>query len=233
MKLDKRQKIILVILVLLVIFLVWQILGLRSSTAKKPMPVKTIRKTEVISAPAPVVAPKTTAAAPTFTQPQLLPPQQVEYLQAVDQYQLAQIKRMLAEQIAATAVANQNAAKAKVETSKILSETPMNFGGAFAPQSTGPVSEPTEAALQPQTSATSIQTQTVSTGTPMGYQVVFIGNKEGRWSAILSKNNEYTIVAPGTVLPDQVTVMNINQNGVTLKFQDTTTTVPFQNTLVG
>lgn len=128
--LDKRQKIILVILILLVAFLLWQIFGLKSSGSKAKnltpvKPVATLTKTaassEAMTPPSPPIV-----RAPIAPQPQLIPPQQAEYLQTVDQYQLAQIKRMLAEQIAATAAADASAAKSKAETNKLIGASSAN-----------------------------------------------------------------------------------------------------------
>src|SRR3990167_2390436 len=136
MKLDKRQKIILVIFIILVAFLVWQLRGLWRSP--KPASVK-----PVLAKPAPTEAhapitpppgsrpplPSLADAVSPPAQPQLIPPQQAEYLRTVDAYQLAQVKRMLAEQVAATAQADATTAKAKAETNKIVLG---EIGGAFS-----------------------------------------------------------------------------------------------------
>ncbi|MBI5447480.1 MAG: hypothetical protein HY939_01970 [Gammaproteobacteria bacterium] len=232
MKLDKRQKIILAALALLVAFLVWQLLGLRSHPtppAKVTLPSAHEQPKSMATASTPALSPAfNTASASMSTtppaQPQLLPPQQVEYLQTVDQYQLAQIKRLLAEQVAATAAADESTAKSKAETNKILA-TNINPLDTFIPALTSTSST--------NTSSTSQQPAVGSRISPMGYQVVFIGNKEGKWSAILARNNEYTIVTPGMTLGSQVTVNDINADGVSLKIQDTITTIPFQNNLIG
>ncbi len=217
MKLDKRQKIILAILAALVAFLLWQLMGLRSSTTTKtPKMTSAAIKKMPVKIPSTLPTPSPTEVnTPVFTQPQLIPPQQVEYLQAVDQYQLAQIKRMLAEQISATAAADANTAKAKMEINKILGSggTPSNF----APQNAAAAAAE---AIQPAAPST-------------GYQVMYVGNKEGAWSAILSQNGQYSIVTPGMTLPDNSVVSSITSSGVTLKLNDNITFIPFQNSLTG
>lgn len=221
--LDKRQKIILVILIILVAFLVWQILGLTNNKKSKATPVKkTVVVTEPIKEPSPTTPP--VIKAPIITQPQLIPPQQAEYLQAIDQYQLAQIKRMLAEQVAATAAANASTAKSKAEINHIIAST------SSTPNITTllPGNTAVDPALQP------IQSNIpVINSSNIPYQVSFIGNKDGNWSAILSHNGDYTIVSVGTVLKDQSVVTEINSNGVSLKNGENTLFIPFQASLTG
>src|SRR3990167_10832651 len=220
MNLDKRQKIILFILIVLIVFLIWQIKGLFHKPTPQAEPASSNTKTKVMekagaTTSAPASAPSTPAALPTnensapiissATPPQLLPPQQIEYLQTIDEYQLAQAKRMLAEQITAIAIANQNTAKAKAETTRILTE--VTYGNNPFPnlQQQQAINTNANSIALTQTSFS----QQPTNNAPTNYKVVFIGSKEGKWSAILAKNGEYTIVTPGMIMPDQSTVSDI------------------------
>ncbi|EKD75271.1 MAG: hypothetical protein ACD_44C00184G0003 [uncultured bacterium] len=245
MNLDKRQKIILFILIVLIIFLIWQIKSLFHKPTAQAEPALSNTKTKIIEktgATTPMPSPSALSAnenstsilspmtSSTTATPQLLPPQQIEYLQTIDEYQLAQAKRMLAEQITAIAIANQNTAKAKAETTRILTE--VTYGNNPFPnlQQQQAINTNANSIALTQTSFS----QQPTNNAPTNYKVVFIGSKEGKWSAILAKNGEYTIVTPGMIMPDQSTVSDITPNNVTLQLPGgAKMTLPIQSSLNG
>lgn len=226
MVLDKRQRIILIILIILIIILGWLLFGGRKKDTFGPTlppalnaksgqaPIKLQPITEVTPQPMPGQKPIAAPATPTVnspavkpsTPPLVLAPDQAEYLHAVDEYQLAQIKRMLAEQEAATAQANLTKEKANVELNQLA-------GVSLVHETTAPKTP---------------------TPQPTTYQVVFIGTKNGQWSAtLLSNTNSYIDVNIGSVLPAGEEIISIKNDGVTLKQNDKTSFLMFVNNPMG
>src|SRR3989338_2727084 len=244
MNLDKRQKIILFILIVLIIFLIWQIKSLFHKPTAQAEPALSNTKTKIIEktgATTPMPSPSALSAnenstsilspmtSSTTATPQLLPPQQIEYLQTIDEYQLAQAKRMLAEQITAIAIANQNTAKAKAETTRILTANTYENNPFPNLQQQQAINSNANTIALTQATFSSQSTNDTST-----YKVVFIGSKEGKWRAILAKNGEYTIITPGMIMPDQSTVSDITPNNITLQLPSgAKMTLPLQSSLNG
>lgn len=107
------------------------------------------------------------------------------------EYQIAQLQRLIAENNEAIALAKRNAAQATAETLKLLG----NLSSA-----TQPTSAPKK--LEPATN---------------GYELIFTGPQDdGNWKATLKKNDKTYDVAIGKQLPDGAKVISIDDTSVLL-----------------
>lgn len=216
-KLDNRQKILLGLLGIALVILIWQVsgfftadnkrttmsttnVGLRTSaqpTANASVPTANVGLSTATQpavqpmAPAQLPGAATTAAATSAGAASTVDPatnSQAEYLRLVNEYQMAQLQRMIAEDNEAIAVAKRNAAQAMTDTAKLAG------GGAMVTT----------------TEDTSDQDDNV-------YSLVYTGQQDdGQWTATLKKNKQSLDVVPGKQLPDGSQVVSIDENGVLL-----------------
>jgi SPOR domain len=133
-------------------------------------------------------------AAKTAPTPDLTP-EQIAYMRLVHEYQLVQMKRLIAQDNEAIAVSTRNAAKAMVETAKL---TGTKDFAAIAKPIVGETAAD-EAAEAPT------------------YKLVYTGTAAGMWNATLKYKNRPYDVSVGSVLPSGLKVVAIRQDMVTLR----------------
>ncbi len=209
-KSDKRQKVVLILLIAVGVFLVWQLYELFVGDKPSQNTIKPVLPTPIQAhQPAMAVTASTTAAQlaqsgagaanPAEASAAVNPSNsQSEYLRLVNEYQMAQLQRMIAEDNEAIAIAKQNAAKATTETSKLM-------GGGSVMSTTGS-----------------------SQANSNEYQLVYTGQQtDGGWSATLKKNGQSTDVNIGSQLADGSQVISIDDNGVLLRQGDVKKLVTF------
>lgn len=110
---------------------------------------------------------------------------QTEYLKLVNQYQMAQLQRMIAEDNEAIAVARRNAAQAMSDTTKLAGDGSV------------PISATSD-----------------SSGVS-GYELVYTGQQnDGSWTATLKKDGQTFDVDAGKLMPDGSQVISVDENGV-------------------
>jgi|GEM_PF-3469575 len=193
---QKRQKIVAILLAIVGIILVWQLYELFAGNKTVPKAAAPMATT-AMRQPAMAVTPAATAeqlaqnaTAPGGDASAAVNPSnnQSAYLRLVNEYQMAQLQRMIAEDNEAIAIAKQNAAKASSETAKLM-------GGSSL-------------------MSTANNTQTNSND----YQLVYTGQQaDNSWSATLKKNGQNLDVLVGSQLPDGSRVLSIDDNGVLLQ----------------
>jgi type IV pilus biogenesis protein PilP len=194
-RLNKRQTVIAGLLLIVLIILIWQLYGLFAGN-DNVVPAKANKNVarvvaqnadqnvgQVVAQQLPdKIAPTpgaTTAVDPTTNS-------QAEYLRLVNEYQMAQLQRMIAEDNEAIAVAKRNAAQA-------MSDTVGMAGGSIADDSAN-------------NQAPSNVYSLVYTGQ----------QNDGQWTATLKKDGQTSDVVSGQQLPDGAQVMSIDENGVLL-----------------
>jgi|GEM_PF-2161931 len=205
MNLDRKQKILIPLIIIVLGILAWQLYSMneeRSSPAPSSMvrgpdqrnPLERGQAVNTSNLPSPV---QTTSVA---SQQQAKPVSEqdkqrlrevsqsdAEYLKLIQEYQLLQVQRRIAEDARAIAVAKLETAKAIAETSK--------FGGTnFGSGMTGILSQ-----------------------TDGDYKLVFTGQESGQWTATLKINDQLLDVVNGTSLPDGYKVTAVDGDSVTLQ----------------
>ena len=116
---------------------------------------------------------------------------QVEYIRLFNEYQVAQLQRMIAENNEAIALAKRNAAQAMADTAKL-------FGNAKANQSSAKDLNKKESSL-------------------IGYELIFTTQQhDGDWIATLKKNGQTYDVHVDKKLPDGSKVVSIDEASVLL-----------------
>lgn len=128
---------------------------------------------------------------------------QKSYLNLVREYQTAQMKRLIAQDYEAIAVANRNAAKAIVQTKT------MHVKPSVLPQFTLGAKKSKPATPQKQ------------------YELVYTGEQGGHWNATIRYNNKLLDINLGTELANGEKVQTINQKEVVLSKDDRRTTISF------
>lgn len=123
------------------------------------------------------------------------------YMELINLYELAKMKRQLLEEEAAIAEAQQRIAEINKSTERI------NHAGI------------------PLVSASSNQSNTSS------YLLSYIDKQNGQWSAVLKKDGVYQTVTAGSLLPDHYQVISINEKGVILKNKNQQVMVTFNGTM--
>jgi septal ring-binding cell division protein DamX len=203
MNLDKRQKVIVVLIVLALAVLVWQIYKIASSEHAAPAaasvssstaPTKSTRFPAVAQAvhtnAVETAAMLSNAASNTTTSAtDTSGANQQNYLELVNEYQMSEIQRMIAEDQASIAQARYTAAEA---LSKI---TALSGSSANLSDLVG----------------TTDQTNSA------GYELIYTGEDSGQWTATLKKNGQFNDVTAGSVLPDGANVLSVDDNGVLLQ----------------
>lgn len=191
-KLDQRQKILLGILVVVLLILIWQLHDIFSSKSVVTPPVKSAVVANNTGAPTQdaINRVSTTPSSPgAAADVDPTTNSQAEYLRLVNEYQMAQLQRMIAEDNEAIAVAKRNAAQA-------MADTAQSAGGSMADASS------------------SSDDDQASSNT---YVLVYTGQQsDGQWTATLKKNGQSYDVVPGRQLPDGSQVTSIDENGVLL-----------------
>jgi len=191
-KLDKRQKVVLVLLGLVLIVLVWQAYGLLKgeSPATPATPPAAPVAANSAQQMAQTLAAANTAATPTGAAAlnPAVSSSQTEYLRLVNEYQMAQLQRMIAEDNEAIAVAKRNAAQALSDTMKLAgSSTVLNSGSS-------------------------------DSQAPDTYALIYTGQQaDGQWAATLKKNGQVYDVIVGKQLADGFRVASVDENSVLLK----------------
>jgi predicted transcriptional regulator len=204
MNLDKKQKILIPVTVVVLGILGWQIYGFMGensastraakSGAMRPVADSVARVNRVIanneagpeasSKPAAIISEQDKQRLKDVSQ------SDAEYLKLIQEYQLLQVQRRIAEDTRAIAVA-------KLETVKALAEA-SKFGGSG---NSGPHT----------VSMGSMDTD---------YKLVFTGQEAGQWTATLKMNDQLMDVVTGTTLPDGYKVTAVDGDAVTLQRAD-------------
>jgi len=208
MNLDKRQKVIVGLIILALAILIWQIYkiagGEGTSTPSAPAATAPVSMTAKPAGnyPAAAQAVRTNAvetaamlsnaantAPQATTAGDAMAANQQKYLELVNEYQMSEIQRMIAEDQASIAQARYTAAEA---LSKITS---LSGGNANL------------------SDLTDNNDQT----NPANYELIYTGEDNGQWTATVKKNGQFNDVTAGTVLPDGANVLSVDDNGVLLQ----------------
>ncbi len=200
MKLDKRQKFICGLVLVAVVILIWQLYSLFGGESS---PISTVPKTQTITslkeAASPTQVMQTTTQSPG-KKAQLENPAatseisegQQQYLALVNEYQLVEIQRLIAQDQAAIASARASMAESLAK---------INQSGAGDAGSAGAL-------------ASSI----VAAGNQPGdYELIYTGQDNGEWSATLKRNGQFNDVTAGSILPDGDKVLSVDDNGVLIQ----------------
>lgn len=120
---------------------------------------------------------------------------QQQYIQLVNEYQLAQLQQKLAQVDSQIAASKLTTTKSLVELKKLQPLLGSDIGG-------------------PSVQATTAGGST--SNVPQGYQTMYVGEVSGKWQAMLSSAGQYFQVSVGMRLPDGSVVSQINSRGVVL-----------------
>jgi septal ring-binding cell division protein DamX len=186
LELDKRQKIILVLILLSLGILIWQIHGFFSDkqTVELNKNVSYPVKSKSISPPLPS---QVNPVQPVLNTSETDAVQQ-KYLSLVNEYQLVEIEKMIAQDEASIAAARAQSAESMAKIAQISGETPNYKGG----NGNAAVSNSGE------------------------YELIYTGEDNHQWTATLRKQGQFNDVTAGSVLPDGSKVVSVDDNGVTL-----------------
>ncbi len=214
MKLDKRQKFIFGLVVIAIVILVWQMVSLfggESSPLSTKPKVQTITSLKETGSPTQVMQPARQTAQPTAQTEKSSSPEinenQQQYLALVNEYQLVEIQRLIAQDQAAIASARASMAES---LSKMNQAGAGNAGGAGA-------------------LASSIA---AANNQPGDYELIYTGQDNGEWSATLKRNGQFNDVTAGSVLPDGDKVLSVDDNGVLIQQGDVKKLVTFNGVTV-
>lgn len=189
MKFDTRQKTVLILLILAVMILIWQAMQFysnRNTVAVTTGQTANNNAPNISGVPANNMSASAEGAAVNPNSNA-----QSEYLRLVNEYQVAQLQRMIAEDNEAIAVARRNAAQAMQDTSKLVGGDP--------------------GALTMDNNSSSMDQNTSD------YSLVYTGQQgNGDWTATLKKDGRTYDVITGGQLPDGSQVSAIDENGVLL-----------------
>lgn len=222
MKLDKRQKFIFALIAIAAVILIWQLYSLFGgetavlSTAPKTQTITSLKEvaspTEVVNPePVPSVGKAVQAAAATGTAKPSATPEvsesQQQYLALVNEYQMVEIQRLIAQDQAAIASARASMADS---LAKINQAGASNLGSAGA-----------------------LASSIVAAGNQPGdYELIYTGQDNGEWSATLKRNGQFNDVTAGSILPDGDKVLSVDDNGVLIQQGDIKKLVTFNGTTV-
>jgi hypothetical protein len=132
---------------------------------------------------------------------------QQQYVQLVNQYQLAQLQQKLAQVDAEIANNKLTTAKSLVEMKKLQPQ----LGGDYN---------------------TSLSNSAASSNNgPQTYQTLYVGQVSGRWQAMLQAGGQYFQVSVGMQLPDGSSVSSISSRGVVLNRNGTPIFLPMSKSL--
>lgn len=213
---DTKQKTLLVVTVAAFGYLGYQVYALvKQDVSPRPVVSQTSRADQAHLAAGNAAAPIRTANAatarqmsstavlpirknipqPTTLQRQSLVTGQKAYLRMVNEYELAKMKRRLLEEQAAIATAQHRIATLNKKT-RDIDDSLVNSPSQYNDTMTGTMNSPRRA---------------------LPYQLSYVDNQHGQWTATLSKAGRYHEVSVGSQLPDGIQIVNINRQGVTLK----------------
>ena len=224
-----KQKVIAVLTVVIFAFIIYEVIGLFSSSEKSSTPV--ITQTKKIS---PAEQKQPAAAAPKIAQPQQaavttvntaspLPTtrqiidtqsqqqQQQAYLDSVNQLQLLKVKKDIAETNQAIASARLATETANKNMSDLLTQPAVmpQPNGNYADQTTGTAAQTTG---QPAANMPSAKAQVLD----VPFTVVSVSMQYNHWNAVLGYQDKLYSVSMGDSLFDGSKDVSINKNGVVL-----------------
>ena len=207
MRMDTKQKTLLVMTIAAFGYLGFQVYGLvRQDVSTRTNAIQTnpVYRTQAENdsptlvqtanaGPREVGAPAVIPQSQNLTQLQHAPlvRGQKAYLDMVNQYELAKMKRRLLEERASIAEAQHRIATLNQKTREI------------------------DEGLMGQTSGTETVLTNARSNAP--YNLSYLDNQHGQWTATLAKSGNYHEVGVGTELPNGAKVVNINRQGVTLE----------------
>lgn len=199
--LTTRQKLLSIILVIVLILLVWQLMGLREDKllANSPTPPAATSLPTRANAPPPQAAPPATATIVTND------PYQQEYLHLLQQYKMAELKKMIAEDQQAIATANAATAKAVNDSAKYGGTTADNNDDIFSGSS-------------------------ATKNNNANYTLIYTGQQDGEWTATLKRGNQTYDIMVGTLLDGDKRVTQINNDGVIIQNKQQVWHIGFDNT---
>ena len=223
MQMDKKQKTLLVITIAAFGYLGYQVYGLVSHdvssqpTAEQTSrsyqsqmarnsetgPVQTAEAATRNASIQDAAIPQTGNSTPRQAQLQLRPlvKAQKTYLSMVNQYELAKMKRRLLEERAAIAAAQHRIATLNKQTrginDSLLEQPSADYDNASDPHPKA------------------------------HYQLSYLDNQHGQWTATLNKSGHYHEVSVGTELPDGAKILKIDRQGVTLEKGDQNKLITF------
>lgn len=199
MHLDRKQKILLPVTVVVLGVLGWQLYGLLGTHSNKNTQLpsaygaSSALVAESAAIPAMPVSSSTNTASSLVSEQdrdrlRAVSADDTEYLKLVQEYQLLQIQRRIAEDARAIAIAKLETARAVAETTKV-----------------GGVSNFTNGLERP------------TVNSEHDYKLVFTGQEAGQWTATLKINEQLIDVVPGTVLPDGYKVISVEGDNVIMQ----------------
>lgn len=213
MNLDRKQKLLIPAIIIVLGVLVWQLYGMMHGGSSMPAaakPALPARPAAATSTSAPGASPMAAPAQPQTARTAVpavseqdkqrlrdISQTDAEYLKLIQEYQLLQVQRRIAEDTRAIAVA-------KLETAKALAES-VKYGGAGNMGSNMP-------------GAGSFDND---------YKLVFTGQEAGQWTATLKMNDQLMDVVAGTNLPDGYKVVAVDSDSVTLQKNDRQKVISF------
>lgn len=222
MQMDKKQSSLLALTVLAFGFLGYQVYQLIGSDLSQTVPAAPAAKLVATSPAAPsspsvplgggavahvnsaptasTVAPVLASKLPAVNRPPLLKSQQ-QYLELLNQYELLKMRRQMLEEQAAIAQAQNRIAVLNDQTRKLDVSVNTDASGNYNP---------------------SPRSNNSST-----YQLSYIDQQNGQWTASIYHDGVYQVVNQGSLLADGSTVMAISQQGVTIQKQNTRKLISF------
>ena len=207
MKLDKKQRVMLVLTIIAIAFLAWQVIDLIggdvSSSSSAAKPVATTTAATTANVPEPTKASITDAKSSNNASPvrQQVASQRKEYLQMADQFELAKMQSELLKQELDIAQTKQKIS----ETNQKISGAVSGVGGSAA-------------GAQP--------------GAGGSLRLVYLGQINDRWSATVADNGQYATVTTGSVLPNGSVASVVNKDGVTYRLGGKTMLLGFNGPIV-
>lgn len=220
MNLDRKQKILLPITIVVLGILGWQLYGLLGTHTENNMSRKSVPMAPTFPTGNSAATNNTVtelaerqAATSVKDKPSLssaaiseqdkdrlraVSANDTEYLKLIQEYQLLQIQRRIAEDTRAIAIAKLETAKAVVETNKFAGVNNFNSG-----------------------------IDATGSSVDHDYKLVFTGQEAGQWTATLKINDQLMDVVPGTTLPDGYKVTTVDGDSVIIQKGSKQKTVNF------
>jgi len=183
--LDKRQKIIILLILLSFVILIWQLHGFFSAKQSTGFNISQSEptKSQPVFAPSPMPA---HAIQPIVNSAEADAVQQ-KYLSLVNEYQLVEMEKMIAQDEASIAQSRAQSAESMAKIAQLTGETP-NFNN----------------------------TNNSSSSHSGDYELIYTGEDNHQWTATLRKQGQFNDVTAGTILPDGTKIVSVDDNGVTM-----------------
>jgi septal ring-binding cell division protein DamX len=196
MNLDKRSKVIIGLIVVALIILIWQLsLLFGGNVSLKPAPkIETMSIKKAID-PRDVIARHNQETASLLatgvenTTGDNAAANQQKYLALVNEYQMLEIQRMIAQDQAAIA-------QSRAATAEALAKVAQAGGTA---------------------SAADLGMNDASVNNTSDYELIYTGEDNGEWTATLKKNGQFNDVTTGSTLPDGAKILSVDDNGVLIQ----------------